>query len=505
MSDLFKKGNDSLIISIPHQKKTALHNFWNAVHFHPTDAIEDEWGKKIIDGFAENRIAHTVRMYAMFEDIVSKDSDGNLVFDFSLNDTRMDYMVQKGFRLLISYNFIPPCIAADPKARSVVSKNSTRYKGKTICTSAPEKYEDWEEICYRYTAHILKRYGKETVKTWYLQCYNEPDIKSFFLPDVDDSPEGTVKRVEEYVKLYAAFVHGICRADADLVYGGPALANKMLFLHEFLAYTKEHSLPVKFLSLHSYGTQKAFILQDSLPMNPMNHIVKHENYLAVIRQHLDAVPPIIYDEWGMSAQGFGDREEVEEFLSREKTDFAAYFARLITLFIENDTPPEQMLICLSGQHEMTEEFTGFRGLLTLHGIRKPIYNAYLLAARLGDTLEFAKTYPNGLSVVSTVKGKKRILMLGYCQPTFAKAPDLDLTMTFEQSSDGIANVTRIDPSHRAPFEEAERLGLPRHPDDADVARLKAMAEDLTPEQIPIANGQISLTLQNSSFVLIEEQ
>ena len=22
-------------------------NFWNHIHFHPTDAIEDEWGKEI--------------------------------------------------------------------------------------------------------------------------------------------------------------------------------------------------------------------------------------------------------------------------------------------------------------------------------------------------------------------------------------------------------------------------------------------------------------------------
>ena len=46
-------------------------NFWNNIHFHPTDAIEDDWGKRILDTIAEENIADTVRMYAMLEDIVT--------------------------------------------------------------------------------------------------------------------------------------------------------------------------------------------------------------------------------------------------------------------------------------------------------------------------------------------------------------------------------------------------------------------------------------------------
>ena len=47
-------------------------NFWNNIHFHPTDAIEDEWGQRILNKFAKDGAAKTVRMYAMIEDIVTE-------------------------------------------------------------------------------------------------------------------------------------------------------------------------------------------------------------------------------------------------------------------------------------------------------------------------------------------------------------------------------------------------------------------------------------------------
>ena len=87
-------------------------NFWNHIHFHPTDAIEDAWGKRILDRVGADKAAQTVRMYTMFEDIVTMDEEGKLCYDFRVTDLRLDYMVEKGFHVLLSYNFIPDCIAS---------------------------------------------------------------------------------------------------------------------------------------------------------------------------------------------------------------------------------------------------------------------------------------------------------------------------------------------------------------------------------------------------------
>ena len=137
--------------------KKQVDNFWNHFHFHPTDAIEDAWGKRILDTVAKDGAARTVRMYTMFEDIVTTDENDNLIYDFRVNDLRLDYMIEKGFNILLSYNFMPPCIASNRNSLSNVSKNPTRYKGKMINTSVPTDYSLWEEVCYTYTAHIIDR------------------------------------------------------------------------------------------------------------------------------------------------------------------------------------------------------------------------------------------------------------------------------------------------------------------------------------------------------------
>lgn len=44
--------------------------FWNHALFHPTDAIEDPWGRRILDRISADGAIKTVRIYSMFEDIV---------------------------------------------------------------------------------------------------------------------------------------------------------------------------------------------------------------------------------------------------------------------------------------------------------------------------------------------------------------------------------------------------------------------------------------------------
>ena len=120
-----------------------VHNFWNHIHFHPTEAIEDEWGRRILDQVSRDGAARYVRIYAMLEDIVSRDESGRLSFDFAASDKRIDYMVEKGFRLLICFNFLPQAIAADPACVSWL----VRYKGKHLHPSKPGDYQEWQEVC----------------------------------------------------------------------------------------------------------------------------------------------------------------------------------------------------------------------------------------------------------------------------------------------------------------------------------------------------------------------
>ena len=116
-------------------------NFWNNCLFHPTDAVEDPWGRKILDRMAKDKAIDMVRIYAMFEDIVYLDEEDNLAYDFRLSDLRLDYLVEKGYKILIAYGMMPECIATNKNLLSSISKNKTRYKGKMLNTSVPVSYD----------------------------------------------------------------------------------------------------------------------------------------------------------------------------------------------------------------------------------------------------------------------------------------------------------------------------------------------------------------------------
>ncbi|MBE6762622.1 MAG: hypothetical protein E7551_10130, partial [Ruminococcaceae bacterium] len=138
------------MITISNEIIKKQENFWNHCLFHPTDAVEDSWGKRILDRMAEDKAVKTIRIYAMLEDIVYIDMKGELCYDFRANDLRLDYLIEKGYDLLIALAAMPDCIAKSSKNKTSVSFNKTRYKGKMFNTSPPADYKVWEDVCYEY-------------------------------------------------------------------------------------------------------------------------------------------------------------------------------------------------------------------------------------------------------------------------------------------------------------------------------------------------------------------
>ncbi len=398
------------MIQVKNETTKQLKNFWNHIHFHPTDAIEDDWGIRILDAIADDNAVDIVRIHAMFEDIVTMDDDGNLKYDFTLTDTRLDYLTQKGFRPLISYNFTPPCIAIDPTCTFSNSKNKTRYKGKMIVTSPPKDYNLWEEICYKYTEHIIDRYGEDTVKNWYIQCYNEPDCLAFLFSNLPVNPETTLLRLEEYKKIYRYFERGIRRKCKNLRIGGPVIAWENGFLEEFLRYVKEENIQIDYVSFHTYGTTPEELNDNSKPLHVNNTISMHVEREEIINRYFPGIE-IVVDEWGAATCGFYNKEECEHLIFREDNRFSAYFGKMISAYIEKNINVSVMIMCLSGQHEMTEDFSGFRNFFTLNFIKKPIYNAYVLARKLYHNLLSSTADNENISVTATKNDKDNYSVL----------------------------------------------------------------------------------------------
>lgn len=368
-------------------KEQIIENFWNCVHFHPTEAIEEAWGQKIIRTMEKDHAVSFMRIYAMLEEIVSEDETGSLTFDFTENDARIDFLLEQGFDLLICMNFMPDCIASHPGQNIGIP----RYKGKRVNNSVPADYRKWEEVCFRYVSHLLERYGRERVLKWRFHCWNELDHEYWVTSKkcFDYLKDGDKDKITEYVKLYDYFAKGISRACPEIKIGGPSAAFCDDFIREFLRHVSQGrnaadggtGSKLDFLSVHIYS---------DLPYGGADSNISPKKILQrvqTVRKMLDEVgfteTEIVVDEWGAAASGFLSIKHNPIMALRENEFYSAFYFRLIDLFTHSKTRPAKMLLCLSGQHQSTYDFDGYRSMFTISGYRKPIYNAFVLAAHLG--------------------------------------------------------------------------------------------------------------------------
>ena len=477
-------------------------NFWNNCIFHPTDAIEDPWGKRILDRCAKDKAIQTVRIYAMFEDIVYEDENGEIAYDFRVNDIRLDYLVEKGYDVLIAYGMMPKCLSSDPEMTSACNKNKTRYKGKVLYTAKVKDVKLWEDVCYEYTKHIVERYGIEIVSKWHLHCYNEPDATGFFLPDLPKTYNDL--RVMEYLKLYEGFVNGILRCTDKLRIGGPSLSGDIEFFDLFLKGVKEKNLRLDYLALHNYSKTWPGNVNE-IGFNADNWIEKANEYSEVIKKHGLEDTEIVYDEWGMCSAGFYNIEERPIFIERETEVYSSFFVRLIKQIIKNDVKLSKLMICLSGQHEMVVDFSGFRNFFTLNFFAKPIYNSYVLAAKLFEGLLSETAENENIYTIPTKdENGNYSVLLTYASKRHDErsVPDITETLHFEEDIKG-KKVTLwcIDKDTTNPYRLYQKMGEPEMSEDV-IKTLRAEG-NIKPYKEFIADGDIELKLTPNCVYLVE--
>lgn len=491
------------MITIKNKIKKQQKNFWNNCLFHPTDAVEDSWGKRILDRMAGDHSIQTIRIYAMFEDIVLMDENDNLTYDFRVNDVRLDYLVEKGYDVILAYGMMPECIASNKNATSSQSKNSTRYKGKLINVSVPKDYKLWEEICYEYTKHIVERYGMDIVSNWRVQCFNEPDVTGFFMPEVDE--ELVHIRVNAYFKLYKAFVDGVSRVSNKIKVGGPAVAAwKPDFLESFLNLVSENNTKLDYISLHNYASTSPFTIMEENKRISVNSWIETQNiHMNVIKKCGFERTELVVDEWGMASHGYYNIEECPAFIARDTEVHSSYYVKLIYKILENEWKISKLLMCLSGQHEMVTDFSGFRNFFTLNFIAKPIYNAYILASKLHENLLITESNNENIFVIPTKNEKKDYsVLLTYSSEHFEEdLPDRLEELVFEEEIKGKkVTVYCIDKNTTNPYRLYQKKGYVELSD----TEIKELREEGTIKPIAeySAKDKIELTLTANSVYLI---
>lgn len=191
--------------------------------------------------FAEAlRMAHTelgvrsARAHAILHDElgVYREVGGQPVHDFSGIDRIYDRLLEIGLRPIVEISFMPRDLARDPSA--------TVFEYGAI-VSPPRSWDRWADLVANLTAHLVERYGKDEVRGWGFEVWNEANLEVFW--------SGTP---DEYLRLYDVTAAAVKSVDPSLLVGGPASA-AVGWLDTLLDHVRQSGAPIDFLSTHTYG------------------------------------------------------------------------------------------------------------------------------------------------------------------------------------------------------------------------------------------------------------
>jgi xylan 1,4-beta-xylosidase len=161
--------------------------------------------------------------------VFSLDKNGKPAYDFTITDQTFDAFKKAGVRPMVELGFMPKDLASTVPG---ITEYQLHYPQPTMGGSVnnpPKDYKMWGELVHKYTEHLVQRYGREQVSTWYFEVWNEPDIVYWHGTEAD------------YFKLYDYAVAGVRAALPNANVGGPAStgpanAKASDFLNAFLKH-----------------------------------------------------------------------------------------------------------------------------------------------------------------------------------------------------------------------------------------------------------------------------
>ena len=101
--------------------------------------------------------------------VFTVDANGKPVYDFTITDQTFDQFQKAGVRPMVELGFMPKDLAATVPG---VNDYQVHYPGSTISGASnnpPKDYAVWGELIRKYTEHLVQRYGKDKVGTWYFE------------------------------------------------------------------------------------------------------------------------------------------------------------------------------------------------------------------------------------------------------------------------------------------------------------------------------------------------
>jgi xylan 1,4-beta-xylosidase len=432
--------------------RAALPHFWEHTvgSGHASLALRTDWQRQLRRCHEELGFRY-VRFHGLLSDDVGTliCHQGKFLYSFFNIDQIFDFLLSIGMKPFVELSFMPTALASG-------SKTVFHYRANV---TPPKDYQEWATFIRKLVAHWVERYGVESVRQWFFEVWNEPNLKSFWVGTQAD-----------YFELYRHTTEAIKGVDASLQTGGPATAHNE-WIEEFLDFCEKHRLPADFVTTHHYPTDAFGSPQDDTE----SQLAKSQR--SILRaQAQDASRraqgyPLYYTEWNTSSNGrdpLHDQPYAAAFVTKTIMEanglVAGYsFWTFTDIFEENYFP--------------SIPFHGGFGLLNLHGIPKPTYRIYELLHRLGNQLLLVDGLHETVDVW-VVCGDRNITVLfsNHALPRHPIQTEQVYIELHDAPEPHASYLERVDDNHANPYRFWEEMGKPEYFSAQQVEELQATSQ-----------------------------
>jgi xylan 1,4-beta-xylosidase len=416
--------------------------------------------------------------------VYREDAAGKPIYDFAILDGIFDEYKAAGVVPMVELGFMPKDLTSGTNDYQV------HYPGRTTSGSVqapPKDYAKWQELVRVVTAHLVQRYGADTVRGWYFEVWNEPDI---------DYWHGTP---EQYWKLYDTAVAGVRAALPGAIVGGPATTGPgnpkaYKFLDDFLGHVTAAKVPLDFISFHAKGQPR--IQNGAVTMGLAKELNDVDKGFEIVARHGMSKLPIILSEADPEGCAACSMKVNPANGYRNGTLYPSYTAAAYKGLLDLEARRKANLISMlswSFEFENKDYFEGFRSLST-NTIDKPVLNFFRMAALMKGTRVAAVSdgavpldamMANGvgaapdIDALATATGREAAVILWNYHDEEKSAASAPASVTVRGLPKIVSRVRvthyRIDDTHSNAYTVWKAMGSPQKPSAAQIAELKARA------------------------------
>jgi xylan 1,4-beta-xylosidase len=350
-------------------------------------------------------------------------------------DLVFDFLLAIGMRPFIELSFMPTVLASG-------DRTCFHYRGNV---TPPRDFGQWEDLVRALAKHLADRYGRAEVANWFFEVWNEPNLDYFWA--------GTQ---EQYFELYRRSAAAVKSVDPAFPVGGPSTARDG-WVTELIEFCRREDVPLDFISTYHYPTDVAIghdmDMEERMAASPLGILTE---WARETRERAGELP-LYYTEWNTSPScrdPYHDEPYAAAFILKTVADndglMDAYsFWTFSDVFEESPFP--------------SLPFHGGFGLLTLHGLEKPSYQAFRFLHELGDERLRVSGESRTVGALAATRGEStHVLVWNYDVPRSGlEAARVRLTLR-RADAPLTATIERVDDEHANPKAGWRAIGEPHY-------------------------------------------